>query len=180
MLDSKLQAALNHQINLEFAASFTYLAMSAHFDQINLDGFATWMAHQSEEEQAHAHRLFRYVMDRGGTVELSAIEKPPSDFGTVSDVFERSLEQERENTRAINALYALARDVNDFATMSHLQWFLDEQVEEERQVEDIIGRLEIAAGDPSALLLLDDQIGRKARQDGATGTVGEQFATAPE
>ncbi len=131
MLDSKLESAINQQINQEFAAGYSYLAMAAHFEGRNLDGFAQWMTAQHQEELAHAMRLYRYVLDRGGKVTLEAIDKPKADFGSTRGVFEAAYAQERANTKSINQLYGLAKSLGDYATISHLQWFLDEQVEEE-------------------------------------------------
>lgn len=158
MIDPKIVAALNSQINQELTASYVYLAMSAYFEARSLPGFAKWMQGQSDEEQAHAQRLFRYLLDRGGRIELEAIAKPPSGFDSVRAVLDLSLEQEEANTRAIHKLYGLARELDDYATLSHLQWFLDEQVEEEKLFGDVIGRLELAKDDASALLILDQEL----------------------
>ena len=161
MIDSKLQQAINHQINQELLASYTYLAMGAYLDRRNLVGFAKWMQKQSEEERTHAHRLIRYLLDRNGDVKLDAISSPGSDFGTPHEVFARSLEQERANTAAIYKLYETAKNLNDYATIAHLQWFLDEQVEEEKTVSEILGRLELAGENPAALLMLDAEVGAR-------------------
>ena len=170
MLDAKLEKAINTQINHEMNASYIYLAMAGRLDRMNLDGFSTWMEAQSREEQDHAQRLYRYLLDRGGKLELQAIAKPPTDYDSVRDVFEKSLALEHRNTQAINELYMLAKDLNDFATLSHLQWFLDEQVEEEKTVEDVLGRLNLIADDKSALLILDDQMARRgAATDAVSG-----------
>ncbi|MDH3583439.1 MAG: ferritin [Phycisphaerae bacterium] len=165
MLDPKLEAALNKQINMEFSASYAYLAMAAHFDSINLQGFARWMEQQSAEEQAHAKRLFTYLLDRGGRVGLEQIEKPTNDFESVMDVFQHSLKQEQSNSQAINRLYALAKELNDYATQSHLTWFLDEQVEEEKTMGEVIAKLQMIGDDKSALLILDEQMAQP-RADG--------------
>jgi len=167
MLDPKLEKALNHQINLEYAAAYEYLAMAAHFDAKNLEGFSKWMLAQHVEEMAHAMRLYRYVLDRGGRVELGAIHKPQMDFDSIRAVFDHALEQEKSNTKSINELYGLAKSIDDYATISHLQWFLDEQVEEEKTFDEAIGLIEMAGKDPSALLTLNDRFGR--RQTGGNG-----------
>ncbi len=161
MIDKEIEKALNDQINQELSASYTYMAMAAYLDKQNLIGFAKWMEKQSEEERLHAHRLFRFVLDRDGDVHLDAISKPANSFGSLKDVFQRSLEQEQQNTQAIYQLYDLARSKHDYATLAHLQWFLDEQVEEEKVVGNILGRIELAGDEKTALLILDDQVGKR-------------------
>lgn len=162
MIPSEVQSALAAQINQEFTAAYTYLAMAAWFDRQSLDGFARWMQFQYQEENAHGMRLFRYLLDRGGDFELAGIGKPRTDYSSVREIFEQALEQERENTSAINSLYQLANSVNDYATISHLQWFLDEQVEEEKSIEDILALLDRSEGDPSAILYLNDKLGSRS------------------
>ena len=164
MLEQSVEQAINKQINQELYNAYTYLAMSAHFEKVNLAGFATWMFAQYEEELNHAMRLFRYLHDRGGAVELDTIEKPDSSFEEVIEVFQTALEMEMGNTREINELYSLAAEKKDFATLSHLQWFLDEQVEEEKSINDILATLEIAGDDKSALLLLNQQMGSRVAE----------------
>ena len=132
-MDPQIEDALNKQINHELASSYHYLAIEAHFEEMNLSGFARWMHVQYEEEQDHAMRLYRYLLDRGGKIALEAINKPPTGYGSPLEVFQAALELEQMNTRAINELYSLAMQVNDYATMTHLHWFLDEQVEEEKR-----------------------------------------------
>ncbi len=165
MIHQDLQAALNSQINQEFCAAYNYLGMATYFDAQNLDGFASWMQMQHNEEQAHAMKLLRYLQDRGGQVKLESIGSPRSEFGSPLDIFKLSLEQEQKNTASINDLYELATRLNDHATKSHLQWFIDEQVEEEKSVEDIIALLTRIGDDTAGLLYLDDKLGaRQAEQ----------------
>jgi len=169
MIDAKLEKAINDQINKELLAWYGYLAKAAYFDGRNLDGFAGFMDAQSREEQAHAHRLIRYLLDRGGSVELKTISPPAQEFGSILDVFKQSLEQEQANTRAIYQLYELAREVNDYATVSALQWYLDEQVEEEKTMSDAVGLLGFAGDDKSALLALNHQFASRIPQADAGG-----------
>ena len=165
MIDPEIEKAINSQINQELGAAHNYLAMSAYFDAKNLDGFATWMRVQHEEEQAHAMRLFRYLLDRGGKLDLDSIAKPVAEFESTMEVFKKALSQEVSNTKSINNLYELATLHNDHATKSHLQWFLDEQVEEESTIEEIIGLLELAGSDTSALLFLNDKLGSRQPEE---------------
>lgn len=169
MIHPDLEAAINAQINQELAASHVYLAMSAYFADANLPGFSRWMEVQHQEETLHAKRLFRYLLDRGGKVRLGAIPEPSADVGTPRRGFELALEQEKENTRSINQLYELATELNDHATKSHLQWFLDEQVEEEASIEEVLGQLDLVGGDSSALLFLDDKLGGRPAAESVPG-----------
>ncbi|MDX1563884.1 MAG: ferritin, partial [Phycisphaeraceae bacterium] len=135
----------------------------------HLDGFARWMMSQHQEEMAHAMRLFHYVLDRGGSVELDAIEKPQGQFDSVRAVFDAALQQEKQNTESIHQLYTLARSLDDFATQSHLQWFLDEQVEEEKIFDEALGLLDLGKDDPSALLMLNEKLGQRRGGDNPGG-----------
>jgi ferritin len=161
MLDPKMQQAINKQINHEMAAAYNYLAMAAHFESQNLGGFASWMQEQRSEELVHAQKLIQYVLDRGGQVDLAAVAKPPTDYETPHAVFQHALKLEKLNTHTINELYELALELRDYATQSHLQWFIDEQVEEEKSMDDVISLLEIAKDNPSALLMLNEQLGAR-------------------
>ena len=158
MIHDDLQKALNSQINQEFNAAFNYLGMATYFDDQNLEGFANWMHMQFTEEQAHAMKLLRYLQDRGGVVRLEAIASPRNTYDNILEIFELSLEQEQLNTKSINELYAMATELNDYATKSHLQWFIDEQVEEEKSVEDIIALLNRIGDDTAGLLYLNDKL----------------------
>lgn len=162
MLDKKIETALNHQINMELSAAYHYLAMGAYFEDANLSGFAAWMLAQRSEELTHAMKLFHYIHARGGRVELEAVEKPPSAFKTPKDAFEKALALEQSNTSAIHNLYKLATEIGDYATQSHLKWFLDEQVEEEHLFDEARSLFEIAGDDRSALLMLNEKFGARA------------------
>ncbi|MDH3284537.1 MAG: ferritin [Acidobacteriota bacterium] len=163
MLDKSMEKSLNRQINQELDGAYNYLAMAAYMDRINLTGFATWLRAQREEELAHAMRLYQYVLDRGGRIELEALSKPQADFEGVREVFVKAIQLEKQNTSAINDLFRLAVEQGDYATQSHLQWFIDEQVEEEKQFDEVSGLLDMVGEDKSALLLLNDKLG--ARKD---------------
>ncbi|MBK1832257.1 ferritin [Verrucomicrobiaceae bacterium R5-34] len=166
MIHEELEAAINEQINQELTASYNYLGMSTYFDVENLDGFANWMMMQSDEEKVHAMRLLQYLQDRGGKVVLNTIPSPETGYSNPLQVFKKALDTEIENTRSINKLYELALKLNDHATKSHLQWFLDEQVEEEKSIEDIIALLDRIGDDSAGLLYLNDKLGsRKAEAE---------------
>jgi ferritin len=160
MLDRDIERALNQQINNELRAWYIYLGMSAYFDVTSLAGFAAFMDAQAREEQAHAHRVFRYVLDRGGKVHLQTISPPETDFHSIVDVFTKAVESEKANTAAIYELVQLARTKNDYATIAAMQWFLDEQVEEEKVMTDALGLLKFAGDDKAALLALNRDFGQ--------------------
>lgn len=154
-ISTELEAALNEQIGIEFSASHSYLSMSAYFERNALDGFAQWMHLQSTEEHQHAMKFYQYLSDRGGVARLPGIDAPRWEFSSVREVFEASLAQEHSVTEHIYNLYKMAQNESDFATVSFLKWFVDEQVEEEKTVSDMIEKLKIAEGNPESLLLLD-------------------------
>ncbi|MBM3941903.1 MAG: ferritin [SAR202 cluster bacterium] len=161
-LPKVVEEALNEQINHEFYAAYLYLSMSAYCESIRLPGFAHWMRLQSAEEHSHAMKLFDFVNDRGGRVVLETIAQPPVEFQSVQDVAQRTLEHERYVTERINQLFALAVQEKDYATQVHLQWFVAEQVEEEKSASEVVDQLKQFGGRPEGLLLIDRQLaGRK-------------------
>lgn len=153
-----MQDALNRQIGYEFASAQVYLAMSAYCAAQNYNGFAHWLRVQSQEEHAHALRFFDMVLDRGGQVTLPAIEAPPAAFESLLDVMQQTLANEQKVTALIQELYALAVRENDFTTQAQLQWFLTEQVEEERTAETVVAQLRQIGGQSAALFLLDREL----------------------
>jgi len=169
MIDPKLEKALNDQVNKELQAWYSYLSLAAYCKSINFNGFGAYMETHAREEQAHAHRLMNYVLDRGAQIELQSITPPRTEYTSLVEVFARAVEQEKENTRAIYELYELAKDVNDYSTVAALQWFLDEQVEEEKVMTEAMGLVKFADDDKSALLALNQQFGAQA----ATATAQE-------
>ena len=158
MLAPDLESALNEQLTKESYSSYVYLAMCAHFESAGYPGFAGWMRAQAEEEHQHAMRFFDHINDRGGRVRLAAIDAPPLEFGTPLAVFEASLAHEREVTGAIEALY----ERSDRLTQAFLDWFLTEQVEEEKTVGQIVDTLRLAGDSGPSLLLLDRELGSRA------------------
>ena len=161
-LSNKLEKALNDQINLEFVSGFAYLGMAAYFDQTAFTGFGKWMQLQSSEEFGHAHRFFKYIVDRGGKVTLGGIPQPKSDYKSPLEAFKASLGHEQKVSAAICAIYELATAEKDFATLSFLKWFLDEQVEEEKTVTEIIAKLGLVGDSHSGLYQIDQHAGRRA------------------
>ena len=132
-MDQAVQDAVSEQIGKEFYAAYLYLATSAHFDRTSLLGFSRWMRLQAQEELSHAMRLFDFMNSSGTVVRLGSIDEPPSEFGKPLPVFEAALAHEREVSDLIHRLYDLAVQKHDHATQLELQWFITEQMEEEKR-----------------------------------------------
>ena len=156
--------AIRGQIANEFGASFSYLAMAAWCEHHKFMGCGHWLRLQSAEEHGHGLKLFNFVLARNHQVRLAPIAQPTSDFGSVNEVFERALAQEQEVSRQIDALYELAFREKVFAAMAELQWFITEQVEEEKTVREIVGKFQMVKDDPASLLDLDRELGGRAAE----------------
>ncbi|MBN1953727.1 MAG: ferritin [Anaerolineae bacterium] len=164
MLSEKMLDALNEQVKHELDSAYIYLSMSAYCEAQNLPGFAHWMLLQAQEEQEHAMRFFRFINERGGRVILQALEQPPSEFESPTDVFAKTLEHEQFITGRINHLYALALEEQDFASQTFLHWFIDEQVEEEATAAEILDTLKMVGGHPHSVLMLDRQLAQRSEE----------------
>jgi ferritin len=160
-LSDELDEAFNDQIRLEFESMYVYLQMAAHFETVDLVGFASWMRLQAEEERAHAMKFFDFVIDRGSEVRLRALDAPKIDTSSPLAVVEQALEHEKTVTASIHRLYQLADGESDYASFPLLQWFISEQVEEEATVSHIVERVRRAGDDQSAILLLDNELGAR-------------------
>jgi len=158
MISPRLETAFNEQINKELSSSYLYLAMAAHFDDQNLPGFAKWMKVQAKEERGHAMRLWGHLNDRGGKVVLKALADPTKPFGRPREIFEEALAHERKITASINALHALALEEKDPAAAIFLEWFVTEQVEEEKNATDIIEKLKLTGDQSFGVLFMDQHI----------------------
>ena len=139
--------------------------MAAYFEEMGLKGFANWMKVQAQEENSHAHKFYDYLVDRGGKVVLETIEKPQNEYKSVIDVFEKTLEHEVYVTSLINNLMDVAEEVKDRASLSFLKWFIDEQVEEESNCEDIIAQLKIVDCSGDALFMMDREMAQRVFVD---------------
>ena len=153
--------AISRQIAAEFGASFSYLSMAAWCEHHRFMGAGRWLRVQSQEEHAHAMKLFNFVLARNHPVHLHAIEQPLLEFTSIVDVFERALAQEQGVSRQIDALYELAFSEKVFAAMAALQWFITEQVEEEKTVREIVAKFHMVQDDPASLLDLDRELGAR-------------------
>lgn len=161
MLSKVVQEALNDQINTEFYSSYNYLAMSAYCERVNFRGCATWLRAQSQEEYMHGIKLYNFLVARNGRVALREIKSPLTDYDSIPQVFTQALQQELDVSQRIDALYELAFKEKAFAALVELQWFISEQVEEERTARDIVAKFELVKNDPSALLDLDRELGTR-------------------
>lgn len=160
-LSPQLENALNDQLNLELSSSYIYMGMSAHFASTPYEGFAKWMQVQTKEESEHAEKFFKYIVDRGGKVTLKAIAEPKSTYDTPLAVFKASLAHEQHVSAAISKIYELALNEKDFATLSFLQWFLSEQVEEEKNVSELIAKLEMVGDNRNGIFQVDKIAGKR-------------------
>ncbi|WP_027186774.1 ferritin [Desulfovibrio cuneatus] len=170
MANTEMLTALNEQIKHEYFSSYLYLSMSAYFADMGLSGFAHWMRMQAEEEMLHVNKMYDYVIARGGKIKLYAIDEPQAEWNSPLDVFNFGLDHERYVTGRINSLMDLALKTKDHAAHSFLQWFVNEQVEEEESFTDIINTLKLVQGDGRGLLLVDRELIARAAPSIASAT----------
>jgi len=162
MISKTMQDAINEQINKELYSGYIYLSMSTYFEELSLPGFARWLRLQALEEQEHAMKLFDYLHERGGSVQLKAIDQPPAKWNSKLEIFQEVLEHEKKVTSLIHKLYELALKENDYATQIMLQWFITEQVEEEANASLIVDQLKMIDDHDTAVLVLDKNLGKRA------------------
>jgi ferritin len=162
VISKQIEDAMNDQLNLELRSAYNYLAMSAYFEAESLPGFAHWLRAQAQEEVDHAMKFFAFIIDRRGRVRLQDLGKPAESFSSPLEVFETSLDNERAVTDAINELYTLTTKEQDYASQAFLNWFVTEQVEEEKSVEAIIDDLRRVGESGEALYLMDKDLGARA------------------
>jgi ferritin len=161
MIGQGMQDAINEQINKELFSSYLYLSMAAHFEAKSLPGFARWLRVQEGEEREHAMKLYDFVLESGGTVALKAIEAPKGSWGSTLEAFQEVAAHEAMITGSINALYETALREKDYAAQVMLQWFLTEQVEEEKNAAEIVASLKMIEARETAVLQLDHQLGKR-------------------
>ncbi len=161
MIDKKIEDAINEQINWELYSSYLYMSMAAYCESVNLKGFASWMRTQAMEELTHVKRFYDFLTARGGRVILSAIKAPPSEWDNPHAVFDDTLEHEQHVTKRINDLMNLAHDIRDHASIGFLQWFVDEQVEEEESVDEVLHSLKLNENNPGGLFISDKELAQR-------------------
>ena len=161
MITKSLQDAINAQINKELFSSYLYLSMAAYFEDKNLPGLANWMRKQADEEREHGMKFYDHLVGRGGRVVLKAIEAPKTDWKSSLEVFEEVAGHEAKVTASINALYELALKEKDYPAQVMLQWFITEQVEEEKNAAEILANLKLIEERGTAVLMLDHRLAKR-------------------
>ena len=161
MISKKMEKALNDQVNAELYSAYLYLSMEAYFRSLNLDGFAAWMRVQTQEEVTHAMKIYDFINERGGRALMSAIDGPQTEWAGPLTAFEAVYEHEQKVTSLINGLVDLAISEKDHATNSFLQWFVNEQVEEEASADDVVQKLKMMQEAPGGMFMLDRELGQR-------------------
>ncbi len=160
-ISKKMQTNFNAQLNREYYSSYLYLAMAAYFETVDLPGFANWMRVQADEEKIHAMKFYDFIIERDGEVDLDAIQKPPQKWTSPLKAFEEALKHEKFITGHINKLVDLSLAEKDHAAHSFLKWFVDEQVEEEDNANQIIGKLKLVGDSGGGMFMLDSELGKR-------------------
>jgi len=161
VIPAKIEEAFNEQVRYELESAYIYLAMAAYFQDEGLDGMARWMHAQTQEEVTHAMRFYKHIAERGGRVGLQALAEPRREYKSALDAFEAAYRHEQFITGRINTLMLLSREENDFASQGLLQWFVDEQVEEEDNTSRVARQLKVVDSDGRGLLMLDRELGQR-------------------
>ena len=161
MISKKMEKALNEQVNAELYSAYLYLSMEAYFKSLNLNGFANWMRVQTQEEIAHAMKIYEFINERGGRITLKAIDGPLTKWDSPLAVFKAVYEHEQKVTGLINNLVDLAIKEKDHATNAFLQWFVNEQVEEESSADDMVQQLKMMEKAPGGMFMLDRELGQR-------------------
>jgi ferritin len=161
MLTEKMQEALNRQLNAELYSAYLYLSMAAYFDSLNLAGMSRWMRVQAKEEEDHALRFFDYLSDQRGRVKLAAVAAPATEWQSPLAAWQAAYEHEQKVTGMIQDLVKMAKEIGDTATGIFLQWFVTEQVEEEKQADEVVQKLKMVKEAPHGLLMLDGLLGQR-------------------
>jgi len=160
-MDKQLEKLYQDQIKNEWYSAYLYISMAAYFESINLEGFAHWMYAQAKEEQEHGKKMFDFLIDRGVKVVLQAIAQPPADFASPVEVFEKSSEHEKKVTALINGIADMADKVNDHPSKVFIQWFISEQVEEEKNASRILDLLKKIPANSAGIFQLDHQLAKR-------------------
>ena len=161
MISQKLQDAINYQINRELFSEYYYLSMASYFNSLSLSGFENFFLVQAQEERFHAMKLYNFLNERGGRVLLQALEAPKTEFASPLEVFELAYEHETVVSGLINDLMDLAIKENDHAVKNHVDWFVEEQVEEEDSMDTVLSKLKLINGEGHGLLILDSELAQR-------------------
>jgi len=168
MISKKMEKALNEQVNAELYSAYLYLSMEAYFKSMNLNGFANWMRVQTQEEVAHAMKIYGFIDERGGRITLKAIEGPQTEWDSPLAVFKDIYKHEQKVTSLINDLVNLAIEEKDHATNTFLQWFVNEQVEEEASADQVVQQLKMMEKAPGGMFMLDRELAQRVFTPPAT------------
>ena len=172
MISKKMEEALNGQVNAEMYSAYLYLSMESYFKSLNLNGFANWMRAQTQEEMMHAMKIYDFINERGGRIILKAIDGPPTEWDSPLGVFEAVYAHEQKVTGLINELVDLAIKEKDHATNTFLQWFVNEQVEEESSADEAVQQLKMMGNAPGGMFMLDRELGQRVFTPPATAEGG--------
>lgn len=164
MISEKIEQLLNDQITKEQYAAQYYMSMAAWFYNEDLDGIANYFRVQAKEELMHADKIFDFLNDLGGRIKMGAIEAPAQDFKNAQDIFEKALAHEKEVTKSIFNIYKTATDEGNYATASFMQWFINEQVEEEASASQLVAKIKMVQDNNSALYLFDQELAQRTFQ----------------
>lgn len=162
MIPEKIQEAFNQQIKYELESAYLYLAMAAYFDAAGFEGMGRWMRAQTQEELTHAMRFYKHIIERGGEVRLQPLSITAQKWDSPLAAFQAAYEHERFITDKIHGLVRLAQAENDFASNSLLQWFVDEQIEEEESTSKVVQELKLVAEDGRGILMIDRELGQRS------------------
>ncbi len=162
MISQKMADAINKQINNEMYSAYLYMAMSANSSNMGLNGFATWFMVQYHEEMFHAMKQYNYLLDQSAVVHLQAIKEPPKTFANAKEMFEKTLEHEKFVTKSINEIADLAMAEKDHGTYQFIQWYVTEQIEEEKNDNEILQKLKLGGDSGPGLFMIDEQLGARA------------------
>lgn len=165
MMNAKIFKALNEQIKHELYSSYLYLSMASYFENIPLEGFYKWFRKQAAEEHEHAMKIYDYILDRNMHVDLQAIDKPIVKFKSIEQIFQLALEHEKKVTKWIYEIYELAQSEKDHATHVFLQWFITEQVEEEKNAQDNLDQIQFIGDEKGALMVIDQNFSKKVSSE---------------
>ncbi len=160
-ISRKVEKALNSQVNAELYSAYLYLSMAAYFESASLTGFAKWLRLQAKEEVEHAMKIYNYILERGGKVELEKIDKPKIEWQSPLEAFSDAYEHEKKVTSLIYNLVELAQSEKDYATNEMLQWFVKEQVEEEAQTQLVVEHLKMAADSKNGIMMIDHRLSKR-------------------
>lgn len=165
MISDRLANKLNEQIQVEFQSEAYYLGMAAYFEEEDWDGFAHFMKLQAEEEHEHGMKFFDFLAEVDRPIDVPAVEAPRTDYSSIREVFETALEQEQHVTQKIHELVSLSREESDYEAESILQWFVDEQIEEENTMDSLLSQVKRAEGDEAALFMIDRELAQREDEE---------------